>query len=707
MKLIDNVIFKQWFYSLVFSNRVCTPLSEQCYRAKRFIFMLILLTLIFSIAHGSALIEQPEGWTITPVHAGSSVLKIKNDHRPIIAVPSPSKTQYKEGDVWLLCKEEGDSLCALKDGVLCQYNLSQEQGWRHDKSVLESLRSFAQECGDYDSFLFYLSWNECAEDRDGILYGCEAAVRDLEHDPVEPLEGGWNLVLPRKHLQDSHCDDITCKKFGKHNYPRVWLRRCGRQKYIYGAFGDAIVVYNISHSTPHPDDESGAVYIEYLNRYFERKALPKDPHNYSGLCTKFYTRFDGAFYGHGGCKDHGVLKRMLGHKPQKNGWNLTLVLPRQEGFRAWPETIETLKLRYQDLFIKGSLGKEDIFSEGSVWLRVDENGGLKLCFLKKTVLFEHDLEDKAKWTHLPETLEFLQGFAQSGEGSFRAYLEYNMHNINAMHNACMASVRDALFTPIETKIGWSLTADRDGIFDYMYGDISINGSGFEIEYPEWAVWVRFCGHSVYLLARVQNHLCQYNLSSDDEFWGSSDVILKTLRMFLRNKGIMPHDTKRECITVLKNGTVLAICNALYKETTMCHKACAWTFSRPHPILFNVSHEDQLLCGSYKTSTVVRGKSAYTENSMWWRYDGRSHLCFAAGDGCLLEYDLKHTCDSCTPVKLKDLRLNNQRLLSRIAGLAEKNFLAYRMFVELSDLDCRTLQSVMFYAAKAFNGEAKQ
>ena len=629
-------------------------------------------------AYSGVHIEQMDGWIVTPVHDSSYALQ-KREHDRVVFCPHETKEgRHKSVSCWIREKQEGGyHLCAVKNGLFFEYNLlGDTKNWHHLPETVGYLRDFARNGGEK---MFRDYWQDRVGEakRQAIANACMAAIRDLQHEKMEPDAGGWNFVF--KHNQElcryyngdiggnvlwpcngpvlflealkDYSDDVALRNYrGKdahqHHYENtMWVRCCGDQKYVYVNMQGGIAIYNLSRDNKHLQTKSGKLFFlkPLMQEGFQWKSY--DDVQYFKKCVrKFIYELTGGV--RGGHFNYDLLQKGLtfpNHQP--DGWSVAPVKP----------GTSCLKKRTNDLTILGSTDSAGSFQDRAVWLRKGVDQETFLCSWYQGVFFKYNVFRDKGWKHLPETRKFLRDF--SGmidsvglEEAERFLSDDGDIDVMRFKNACFAAVRDCLWSPIETLSGCALFDPRDDVCVQSAGDVVLSLKGC-VKGARWygdgAIWVHLCGNASFLRAVIDGRLFQCRIDGEESAscWdGFADTLeaLKMICVFGDN----------ECLTFseriqLRNSCKRLICQSLYKadirdldDGGWTILDGGWTIEKPHKLLlFEDTEFDHVL---------RRGLTAFEEKydgAISWRFDGQEFLCVRWSD-ILLRYNLSS--NKCNP-----------------------------------------------------------
>lgn len=590
------------------------------------------------------------------MNKASSELEVKESDHLVFEREPKKKCSYSDGSIWIRTHNKKQFLYAFKRGVLYKYSLSDNKSWQQDPMALQALKDFAQHHHEPEKTIQYYFYKKYGIERgDGLINSLIAAVRDCEFFPIDPIEGGWNFIFPRPDLFDYRQSDIGGEIFQKElgdisfipstkHKGVFWLRYCGTQKYAYLRIGSALIIYNASGREELWGQNMYSV--SHLNDLFSKTMFPKKPEKYKALLLAAAQIVCATLYGHYGPKNHTVLQSVKKQMLKSDSWRMTHVKSKRFHplYLQYEIATEVLKKRPTDRAILAITDGEGFWVDESIWVRKGQ-GKSTLCAWKNSVLFEYDLCDNDGWVHLPETLQFLQDFAQSSAETIDIFFKNNQLRIVAMQNACFAAVRDCLYKPVEMKKGWSLTDSYEGLFRSTPEDIYLTSSPVGGVAAEGSIWMRVCGHSCYLLARINGRLCQYNVSQGKaETWGQNTKALTILEKIFKSSQFLGSEELQITLmehTILVNGTLSTICDTLYGDSTPRYKTHAWTISEPDALMFQVGFEEYLIKGALQSDWLLN-RNSYTHESVWWRFDGEAHICFRTGS-LLIQCNLTHAC----------------------------------------------------------------
>lgn len=590
----------------------------------------------FSVYGGAVYIAPLDGWTLTPVHGGSSALLKDSYHdRTIYENKDFSHLErYHPTSCWVRRKKDGDYFCAIKSGVLCELRLADAEKWHHSQEALKILQEFSREAGRNQSFLTYI------QKKTGNHYIYEslmnvyrAAVRDLLYKKTEPEGSGWNLVLDRSGgLFERHLYDIggavswkdgggSAVKFsekGEHFDGTIWLRHCGIKLYVYGRMQRSLVVC---------DWEKCGQNLDFLKKLCREYGCFEDRKSVDlfrkDVEKTLITIVDGGENVH-------VCDLMDNSLPftnnQPGGWSVKLM------HSYHPSLIKGPK----DCVLVGSVDSANVFNDETIWVRKEGSGKNSLCAWKGGVYYCYDnLDDSSRWRHLPITQETLKRFANTSCDSLEIYFEDDRNALIAMRNGCIAAVRDCPWRPIEMEPNCSLIVSPwAGVFAKNDGDIELLSFGFSQEgtYREGEVWLHLCGQECFLRAVMEQDLFQCKIVNEDSapYWSDFPKLHAAL------KKISTHGWTLSCLTfqediIVRNSLMAFICNALYgkREVKIDHYWVAHI--EQHKAIFNQTAGDHVI------STGMHQQSReYVDRSIWWRFDEEESLCLRYGD-VLLRY----------------------------------------------------------------------
>lgn len=609
--------------------------------------LIFFMCMVSFVAYSSAHIEPVEGWTLTAVHKKSDALqKDKKHDRTVFGTIDASDESYESVSCWIREKQAGVYyLCVIKNGILFERNLSEDdKAWHHFPETLTNFRDFAENGGETN---FHNYWKSKLEKQKclAVKNACMAAIYSLPHKQIEPNAGGWNFVFkPSEELckhyygdvgglvvWECHIGNVWLKGGQYHFDDTAWVRSCSHQQYVYVNVKGAMIVYNLSGDDNHwPEKPENLTYLKTLSQeeFKWENALEVDV--FKSYVKTFIRR---AVYGvDGGPLFDELLQKILSTSHQCDGWSVIPMRQDSPDLHHLPD----------DLTIFGTTNSKGYFEDRAVWLRKDDKRVTTLCSWYQGIFFRYnDLNADKSWTHLPQTLQYLQRLSTLMDTSGFEEAERFISNEKTMDmirfkNGCLAAVRDSLWSPIEMAPECTLFYPRHDICAQSKGDVIISlkrcVKGYRC-YGNESIWVHLCADASFLRAMIEGSLfqcridCANNASCWDGFPGTHAALQKVC--------VYGHD---KCLTfaeriMLRNSCKRLICRALYKENVM-EFIDGWTLEKPHALLL---YEEE--CCQNRTilkDLMVFGK--LYEGSISWRFDGQEFLCVRYKN-MLLRYNL--------------------------------------------------------------------